>query len=145
MVARNVMKTDVLLVLRALNAVPNCTVILQCPRLAERHVHGPAIRNQDGARLFLRRDSRSLLPLLPPQPTKVLKVTLGHIRDVLPAEDSHLKAFNLALTLGRLNARCLKVLKTLEDDFVGGNMLGNFASRLAVCDEFFWYQELADL
>ncbi len=110
--------------------------------LAEHHIYGPAIGSQERtrARLF-RRNNGSLPSLPPPQQTKVFKVTLRHIRDVLPDEESHLKAFNLALAFCRLNIRDLKVLKTLEDGFVRGIMLGNFALCLAVCDEFFRFQE----
>jgi hypothetical protein len=66
----------------------------------------------------------------------VLKVAVGHVCDVLAVEEPDLEVFDHAFAFGGLDACGREVVESLEDDFVGGDVLGNFLPRTAMCDEF---------
>lgn len=74
----------------------------------------------------------------------MLEVFIGHVRLILSAKYSDLKARYISLDLTRLHARNLEVLDILIDYFVGINVLSDFFHCPVMCDEF-WAFVLANL
>lgn len=65
------------------------------------------------------------------------EIAFWNICNVFAAEDAHLKVFDLTCSFRSLSTGILQILKTLEDDFVGVDILGNFLRCLAMRNEIF--------